>query len=153
MREVWSSRARLLFEVKLKAKKQGRFTLVVHTQAIVTNIYTMLFSTANDYLCPVKKIVAFILAIIVAVAAYTPCCMVDDCHDEPITKQETPKESKAASACSPFFACASCNGFVPAEQVVTLTKPEVFFPKYNLSNFGFTTPAFAAFNWQPPRLS
>ena len=46
MREVWSSRARLLYEVMLKAKKQGRFTLVVHTQAIVN---VLMYEKEDDF--------------------------------------------------------------------------------------------------------
>jgi hypothetical protein len=90
--------------------------------------------------------------IIVAVAAFTPCCMLDNCQDDLVTKQDAQKKTTSEGVCSPFFACASCHGFTTTVHPITIPAPVVCHQQYFNADFNYISAAYTITPWQPPRI-
>jgi hypothetical protein len=57
----------------------------------------------------VKKWFTFLLLLITMTGTFCPCCIEDDCADEPQQEQTSAHNThKSEGACSPFFACGTC---------------------------------------------
>jgi len=98
----------------------------------------------------VKRFLTFILLLIVTAATVTPCCVYDDCAAEQTAGQK--KESnKDDGACSPFFSCSSCSGFVWTFKPMEIAAPVVVPKEYYEQLSGKRLPSFSASFWQPPR--
>lgn len=102
------------------------------------------------YLCGVQRWWAFILIMIVAIAAFTPCCTIDDCQGDTIAKQESSKPS-AEGGCSPFFSCASCPGFTTTAKTITVPAPADCLLQYFETYINYHSSSYTASPWQPPR--
>jgi hypothetical protein len=103
------------------------------------------------------KFFAIILSLYVLLLSARPCCADNDCADEIAPKKEladhkAPLE-KHCEACSPFFKCGSCAGFIlskPISPVLIMAgKPIQSFAPYRQPNLNKITLAI----WQPPQLS
>jgi hypothetical protein len=101
------------------------------------------------YFCPVKKILAFIMFVIIAIAVFTPCCT-DDCQEDASTQKEAAKKNLEGN-CSPFFACGGCHGFAPTVSIVDVSAPAASLPEYFIIDHQTTFPPHADIPWQPPR--
>lgn len=97
-----------------------------------------------------KKWLVFLLAVIVMAGSITPCCTEDDCQEEQTTFS-TEGDSHKEGNCSPFFACATCSGFVQFTKQVCVPQPIESRPLHhdNLTVF-FTSTYYSSF-FQPPR--
>jgi hypothetical protein len=99
----------------------------------------------------------FILSIYVFVLSTISCCSDDNCNDE-IKTQQTSNHSQdqkdnCCNACSPFFACGSCSGFMFSNTEFSFLKIEVVQDKLGYvydSNF---IQDFVGKVWQPPKIS
>jgi hypothetical protein len=92
------------------------------------------------------------LIIIVAVAAFTPCCNEDECQDEiAATSKQDHSKSEGGDNCSPFFACTGCPGFTLVEKPISFPAPAEYYPQYFDADFNFMLSAYAISPWQPPR--
>jgi hypothetical protein len=133
-----------------EGRKLGRPALKEDSIATWIRFYVLLH-LQTIYLCGVKRFLAFILVIIVAVTALTPCCTVDDCHGDQIAKQDTSKNADAEGTCSPFFSCTTCPGFTTLEKPITIPAPAEYHPQYFEAHFTFLSSTYTAVPWQPPR--
>jgi hypothetical protein len=91
--------------------------------------------------------------IIVAVAAFTPCCTDDDCQDEltATSHQDHRNADDDGGGCSPFFACTGCPGFTLMEKPITLPAPAEYHPQYFIADFDYISSTYTTTPWQPPR--
>src|SRR5688572_26201678 len=96
------------------------------------------------------KIIAFLMALVVLFGTIYPCCPSDGCQDE-ITAPVS-NEPSDPDACSPFFACNSCAGFVTIIKPFILNVPENKDPLYFEKYKSFTIADFYSSLFQPPRL-
>lgn len=105
-----------------------------------------------SYLRAVNRLMGYILLLIVAVAAFTPCCTGDEHNeDAAVANPSDAKEGDDGCSCSPFFACATCTGFVSTAKAISIPAPA----EYRLSWFEGALPrfssAYTSTPWQPPR--
>lgn len=94
----------------------------------------------------------YILILVVAVAAFTPCCTGDEHPNETVAAtQHDTREGDDGCSCSPFFACATCSGFVSTAKAISIPAPA----GYQISWFEGVLPrissAYTSAPWQPPR--
>lgn len=102
-------------------------------------------------LLPVKNWLVIILLIITAAGTFIPCCGADDCCAvQPATTSDH-KEHQSEGTCSPFFACATCAGFVMLSDRILFIQPipekQVHHERIINNNLSTYTSTF----WQPPR--
>lgn len=108
------------------------------------------------YICKVKFF-AIILSIYVLLLSAGPYCADSECEGEIAPKKELSDHKKPSEkhceACSPFFKCGSCAGFILSKPVssmlVIACKPVQRFAPYCQPNLKKITLAI----WQPPQLS
>lgn len=103
------------------------------------------------------KILCFILSLYVLFLVTAPCCSDDNCNDEIKTKytENHSQEHKDSdcNACSPFFTCGTCSGFVftwvgvDFKEVPFIKDKSVAVYKSQFAN------DFFAKIWQPPKIS
>ncbi|WP_315823552.1 hypothetical protein [Paraflavitalea speifideaquila] len=101
-----------------------------------------------------KKWFTCILLLITMAGTFCPCCIEEDCADEPL--QEVPSSHnnhKSEGACSPFFACGTCAPSVDpihaGVEVVVSTPLSIDHQSFFLLQLSsYTAPFF-----QPPRLA
>ena len=103
------------------------------------------------------KILCFILSFYVLFLASAPCCLEEKCSDEIKTAQSDNHSQdyndNDCNACSPFFTCGTCSGFVFTK--IEVNFKEVDFIKTNFVEF-YKSPFannFFAKIWQPPKIS
>jgi hypothetical protein len=102
-------------------------------------------------LLPLKPLFTVILLLIVAAASLAPCCVYDHCADNPETTTKG-HSKKPEGNCSPFFACASCSGFVWEIRLPCVLSPATTFIKhYKKEQTSQSQPVYPSF-WQPPRV-
>src|SRR5688500_5285102 len=98
-----------------------------------------------------KKWLVFLLTTMVMAGSVFPCCMETSCEDDQTACSSQKENSHAKGTCSPFFACASCAGFVDVakhpdlpqpivQRAARFEKPSILLPSTYLSSF-----------FQPPR--
>ena len=100
-----------------------------------------------------KKWLVFILAIVVAIGSAFPCCIEDNCQDEISELATSPLDADKGEACSPFFSCGGCAGFVQITKpiivpLVIILKPAHYEGFADLLYSGYYSSFF-----QPPRVS
>jgi len=99
-----------------------------------------------------KKWFAFVLLIIVAVGVFVPCCITDNCEaNQDLTSKNQNHPLKSPSACSPFFSCASCSGFVASVKVAQLSFSQTVHLKHYERTNSFLLSSYAQSFWQPPQ--
>lgn len=98
-----------------------------------------------------KKWLAFLFLFLMLAGSFYPCCIVDDCTaDHAWTEQQKERPSKEGT-CSPFFACASCVGFVQLSRPIAVPQPLPQLPVHYESVERFTPLILYSSFWQPPR--
>lgn len=97
-----------------------------------------------------KKWFVFLLALIVIAGSVTPCCTEDDCQDEQPTSSSK-GESHEEGNCSPFFACATCAGFVQVAKPVQVPQSITARPLHHEKIIVFVTSTYYSSFFQPPR--
>ncbi|RYZ20596.1 MAG: hypothetical protein EOO16_16190 [Chitinophagaceae bacterium] len=98
-----------------------------------------------------QRFLVFLLLLLVSVATLAPCCRYDDCASEHATAKHEDQD-KGDGACSPFFACASCPGFVATHKPlrVPLSPPEAPLRHVAREAFAPLQYVYRSF-WQPPK--
>jgi hypothetical protein len=100
---------------------------------------------------PVKKWLFFILLLITAAGTFIPCCSIDDCCADQVTKTTNHDKHTSEGTCSPFFACTTCPGFAETAVPVQLAEPVTEKTVYHQTIVKFNLPAYSSSFWQPPR--
>lgn len=107
----------------------------------------------NLPLSRMKNWLVLVLLLITAAGTFIPCCQVDDCAADRITSPSKNDDRKQEGTCSPFFACATCSGFVALSKSIQITPPiavrQVHHEQIVKSDLLSYTSSF----WQPPRVS
>jgi hypothetical protein len=98
-----------------------------------------------------KKWLVLFLIVITTAGMVIPCCAVDNCCADQVALAASHDEKNTEGYCSPFFACATCPGFVQLFQPVQLVQPakEKQVHHENIINTYLTT--YCSSFWQPPR--
>lgn len=100
------------------------------------------------------KSLALLLAFFTLFSTAIPCCVFDNCKDEPQSENSTNDEKDGS--CSPFFVCSSCAGFVTLEShaliaiesVVIYDESRTSYPDYSQSFYSQICLGI----WQPPKV-
>src|SRR3954447_24789143 len=98
-----------------------------------------------------KKWLVFILLLITTAGTFIPCCSIDNCSADRPANTSNHQKHQNEGTCSPFFACATCPGFVELAKPIQLAKPLVEKIIYYQSILKFSLPTFSSSFWQPPR--
>jgi hypothetical protein len=98
-----------------------------------------------------KRVLAFILSLIVFTGSVYPCCLEDDCHDEPTAVSSQQKYPEERGGCSPFFACATCPGFVHLERSISIPQPFIPGMAHFETPVKFFSSSYHSTLFQPPR--
>lgn len=98
------------------------------------------------------KLFVFFLLIITTAGTIVPCCGSDDCCEVNMQSSDHEDKQSGEGTCSPFFACATCAGFVEVSRGIQINKlvsvkKEVFHELPGVKNL----PTYSASCWQPPR--
>ncbi|RYY93246.1 MAG: hypothetical protein EOO11_20050 [Chitinophagaceae bacterium] len=98
-----------------------------------------------------KRFFVILLLLLVSAATLTPCCSFDDCASEHASAGHE-QDDKGDGSCSPFFACATCPGFVSTSKAIQLPQPPLVPGLQHAARETFTPPqpVYRSF-WQPPR--
>lgn len=97
-----------------------------------------------------KKWLVFILALVVMAGSVFPCCEEATCQDEQ-TATSSQGETHEKGSCSPFFACATCAGFVQIAKQVSVPQPVLQRPAHPETFAVFFTSTYYPSFFQPPR--
>ena len=97
-----------------------------------------------------KKWLAFIVLLITLAGSFYPCCLADNCSDDPVSTQHQ-DEDRETGTCSPFFACGSCVGFVQLAKPILVPQPPPQRSTPHERVEPFTLSGFSSSFWQPPR--
>jgi hypothetical protein len=99
-----------------------------------------------------KRLLVFILSLIVLTGSLTPCCPGDNCGDEMTGQASSEKQDhEQEGVCSPFFACGSCPGFVQLARHFSVPVPEVNASVHHEKLTVLITSAYYSSFFQPPR--
>ncbi len=97
-----------------------------------------------------KKWMIFLLLLITTAGTSIPCCQTDNCCADQSNNTNTEKH-KGEGTCPPFFACATCCGFVelanPTHFVQVPVQKQLHYEMFEVLNLS----TFSATYWQPPR--
>ena len=98
-----------------------------------------------------KKWLTVILILITAAGMFISCCSFDDCWSDQLATTSNNEKQQPKGNCSPFFACATCPGFVklsnPIEIVIPIPEKQV----HHEQLLKFTLTTYSSPFWQPPR--
>lgn len=104
------------------------------------------------YLRGVVRFIGFILAFIVAIASLTPCCTEEGQGEEvAMAGQHQGPEEEDGCSCSPFFACATCPGFISTAQSINIPAPAEYLPAWFVKDLPYFSSLYTSAPWQPPR--
>lgn len=98
-----------------------------------------------------QKLLTFVLLLVILTGSILPCYSKDCCQDELISATSN-DHKHSEGACSPFFSCSSCAGFVQASRVPIDLPEMVIVLHYENSNPNIIS-TFRLSLFQPPRLS
>ena len=97
-----------------------------------------------------KKGIAFLLVLIMLAALAFPCCLDEGCTEKTELKtSQSPCDDEGT--CSPFFACATCSGFVTLACTPVMAEPPVQLPVHYERIRRSATSSFYTRFFQPPR--
>ncbi len=110
-------------------------------------------SSVSLPLHPVKKGIAYILAIYILLSAVVPCSIIDNCEEEEHTEQTSNSEhEKDCNNCSPFSICSSASGFTLTAANTSL-EPVEFHNSPTYSEYCFSSKSeYYPSLFQPPRV-
>ncbi len=98
-----------------------------------------------------KKWPIFILLLITLIETFFPCCLADECNATEIATTQNEDKQQQEGTCSPFFACATCPGFVEFAKQIHIVEPVAEKQVHHESLQLYNLSAFQASYWQPPR--
>ncbi|HEU4471226.1 MAG TPA: hypothetical protein VFR58_09090 [Flavisolibacter sp.] len=99
-----------------------------------------------------KKGIAFLLVLITLAASVFPCCPSDGCADD--AGYTAPAGTcNDDGACSPFFACSTCPGFVSLTRIPRLPAPLSALPVHFQARTAVLANLFYPSFFQPPRVA
>jgi hypothetical protein len=98
-----------------------------------------------------KNWLVFILLLITTACTFIPCCGFDQCCADQVANTANHDRHQTESACSPFFACVTCPGFVQLTKQIQLCNPIVEKRVYPQTLLKIDLPTYSRFFWQPPR--
>jgi hypothetical protein len=98
-----------------------------------------------------KKWLVWILLLITTVGTFVPCCSLDDCCTAEVAGTINHNKHKDEGTCSPFFACATCPGFIELTKPIQLNFPETENLIHHQSIVKLSLPTYSSSFWQPPR--
>ena len=98
-----------------------------------------------------KRLVVFLLALMVLAGSMSYCCSTDDCNIDLTGSTSHTDEGKETGSCSPFLTCGSCSGFVQMAKIYTVIAPVPESQSHHekISPFLYST-YFSSF-FQPPK--
>jgi hypothetical protein len=99
----------------------------------------------------VKNWLVIILLIITAAGTFIPCCGVDDCCADEFAATSNHKDHQSEGTCSPFFACATCPGFVLLSDRIQIIQPVPVKQVHHEEIVNHILSTYASSFWQPPR--
>jgi len=100
-----------------------------------------------------KRWLVIILLFITGAGTFIPCCEVDDCQADQLTSSQKSDDNKEEDNCSPFFACATCPGFVELSKPIQLIQPLVQLQVHHTDFISLTLSTYSAKLFQPPRIA
>ncbi len=98
-----------------------------------------------------KKWLTFLLLLITLTGTFYPCCLVDECNDEEIATAQKENKKQTEGNCSPFFACATCAGFIQMSNLVQIITPIIENQVHHERLVIFNLTTYSSSFWQPPR--
>ncbi|ANE52137.1 hypothetical protein [Flavisolibacter tropicus] len=98
-----------------------------------------------------NKWLTIILLLIITAGTFIPCCSVDDCCIEQQATTTNREKHTNEGACSPFFACTTCPGFVALATPIQLAEPYKELTIHHQGTVTFQLPSYFSSFWQPPR--
>lgn len=98
-----------------------------------------------------KKLLVFILLLITTAGTVFPCCQVDDCAADQLTSATNEENHVPEGTCSPFFACATCPGFVELAKPIQIQQPMAVKHVHHAKIVSLLLPTYSASLLQPPR--
>jgi len=98
-----------------------------------------------------KKWLSFLLLLITLAGTIYPCCLEDECNDKEMATALQENEQSPEGACSPFFACASCEGSVEMSKLVQIVQPVIENQVLHETLVVFNLSTYSSSFWQPPR--
>jgi hypothetical protein len=117
-----------------------------------TNINLRLIASPFTF-AQLKKIFTCVLLLIILAGSFYPCCMADDCCNDEIALTHGQEGDKSEGACSPFFACATCTGFVETAKPISIQQPLIIKKMQRKGAIVFDLTTYSTSFWQPPRTS
>ena len=98
-----------------------------------------------------KRWLTFILLLVILAGTAFPCCLIDECNDEELAAAQQENKKQTEGNCSPFFACASCQGFAEMSKPVQIIHPVIENKVHHETFIIFNLTTYASSFWQPPR--
>jgi hypothetical protein len=99
----------------------------------------------------VKNWLVIILLIITAAGTFIPCCGFDDCCAGQLATSSNHKDHPSEGTCSPFFACATCPGFVMLSDRIQFIQPAAEKQVHHEGMVNHHLSTYVSSFWQPPR--
>ncbi|MEI6949897.1 hypothetical protein V9K67_22110 [Paraflavisolibacter sp. H34] len=99
-----------------------------------------------------KKLVAILLLVIMALTMFAQCCTEDNCClVKPSASASHCSDGDEDGACSPFSSCSTCLGFIPEVHTVALPEPPSPALRHYSPEGVPALPTTEDSFWQPPR--
>jgi hypothetical protein len=99
----------------------------------------------------VKNWLVIILLIITAAGTFIPCCGVDDYCADQFAATSNHNGHQSEGTCSPFFACATCLGFVMLSDRIQFIQPVAEKQVHHEGIVNHHLSSYVSFFWQPLR--
>jgi hypothetical protein len=99
----------------------------------------------------VKNWLVIILLIITAAGTFIPCCGIDDYCADQFAATSNHNGHQSEGTCSPFFACATCPGFVMLSDRIQFIQPVAEKQVHHEGIVNHHLSRYVSFFWQPPR--
>ena len=97
-----------------------------------------------------KRLIVFILTLIVIAASTIPCCPADGCGEE-ATHAANSQAPIEKGTCSPFAVCAGCSGFVHVPKYIDVSGPSTETAVHYEKALAFNITSYSSSLFQPPR--
>jgi hypothetical protein len=98
-----------------------------------------------------RKWLVFILLVVTTAGIFIPCCSADNCCEQVGGTGTGQEKHPEEGNCSPFFACATCPGFVALFQPIQIVQPEIEIQVHHEQLLNCNLETYVASFWQPPR--
>src|SRR4029078_1900165 len=103
------------------------------------------YAVAVLSLSRMKNWLVFILLFITTACTFIPCGGFDECCADQVANTANRDRHQTEGACSPFFACATCPGFVELTKQIQLCNPMVEKRVYHQTLLKLDLPTYSRF--------